>query len=145
MLLCSLVKQPDQPARDPERMRFSFVLNLKIRAALTVSVLIILSTFLSTAVLLLLVRQHLASLTSAQFSSIAQTALAGALVFAIVCTALIWRTIHPLLDEQRMVQQRHQSMEQRLGLIANNIPALLAYIDASGNVIFASSLLRLWR
>ncbi|MFT5588556.1 MAG: diguanylate cyclase (GGDEF)-like protein/PAS domain S-box-containing protein [Bradyrhizobium sp.] len=43
-----------------------------------------------------------------------------------------------LLQEQQTLHQHDQSSQQRLRLIADNIPALVAYVDAACKVIFAN-------
>ena len=43
-----------------------------------------------------------------------------------------------LLQEQQALRQNDQSSQQRLRLIADNIPALVAYVDADCKVVFAN-------
>lgn len=48
------------------------------------------------------------------------------------------RAVDTLLQEQHTLRQRDHDSQQRLRLIADNIPALVAYVDAERKVVFAN-------
>ncbi|MEC5216892.1 diguanylate cyclase (GGDEF)-like protein/PAS domain S-box-containing protein [Actimicrobium sp. GrIS 1.19] len=157
-------------------MRFPFISNLKTRVALTVSILILLTTVLAATMTLVLVGPHITALPTGELSGLALATLVAALLLAGLFGTLAWRTIHHqiaplqlllqrmqrdstgaaaqsqggdeignlsrafdvLLQERMSADHRYQSSQARLRLIADNIPALVAYVDAGEQVVFAN-------
>ncbi len=151
-------------------MRFLGLLTVNTRAALSISLLILV---IMLAAITLMPPGHAGPPGDGQWSSIGPTMLSAALVVAIFFGALALRTIHRqrtllqqlrqrlhahhpdrastgdvvadltnavemLLQEQQTLHQHDQSSQQRLRLIADNIPALVAYVDTAYKVIFAN-------
>jgi diguanylate cyclase (GGDEF)-like protein/PAS domain S-box-containing protein len=154
-------------------MRFLGLFTLNTRAALSISLLILVVTL---AGITLMPAGYAEALGIGPESSIKQTALVAALVMAALFGALALRTLHrqlaplqqlhqlrqrlqvrqtemyrtgdvvadltsafeQLLQEQNTLRQKDQHSQQRLRLIADNIPALVSYVDAECKVVFAN-------